>query len=209
MNEPSTRPSLLVRIRDCEDKEAWRQFVEIYAPMIYRFARRHGLQDADAADVTQEVLCDVADGARNLDYDSRRGMFRSWLYRVARNRLYKFARGQKRGHHASGDTQEQRLLQQQLSRDNGEAIWNHEYEQRVFAWAVKTVRPEFRDATWQAFWETAVNGRSGREVSKELDMSIGAVYMAKCRVLARLKEKIQEVRCAYETLPEILSGGKD
>jgi len=91
---PHTRPSLLVRIRDAADREAWRQFVELYAPLVYRFARRRGLQDADAADLTQDVLQAVARSSGRLEYDPRRGTFRGWLFTVDRNKLHTFLRRQ-------------------------------------------------------------------------------------------------------------------
>src|SRR3954447_25293336 len=87
---PKTRPSLLLRIRDARDGAAWAQFVQVYAPLIYAYARKHGLQDADAADVTQESLGVVAGAVRGLDYDPRRGSFRGWLFAVVRNRLRSF-----------------------------------------------------------------------------------------------------------------------
>src|ERR1700739_4499560 len=86
----TTRPSLLVRIRDAADHQAWSQFVEIYGPLVYGFARRLGLQDADAADITQEVLRAVAGAARKLVYDPRRGSFRGWLRTVVRNKVRNF-----------------------------------------------------------------------------------------------------------------------
>src|SRR3954467_4923767 len=89
-SSPQTRPSLLVRIRDAGDRAAWLQFVEIYAPLVYRFARQRGLQDADAADLAQEVLQAVAAAGRRLEYDPARGTFRGWLFTVARNRLHNF-----------------------------------------------------------------------------------------------------------------------
>ena len=87
---PLTRASLLVRLRDGHDREAWRQFVELYAPLVYSFARQRGLQDADAADLMQDVLRAVVMNAGRLDYDPRRGTFRAWLYTVTRNKLANF-----------------------------------------------------------------------------------------------------------------------
>ena len=93
---PITRPSLLFRIRDAQDRQAWNQFVDIYAPLIHRFSKRSGLQDADAADLTQEVLQSVHDAIGRLDYDPGRGKFRSWLFTVARNRIKNFMKRQSR-----------------------------------------------------------------------------------------------------------------
>ena len=102
---PPTRPSLLVRLRDARDAQAWAQFVQVYAPLVYGFARRQGLQDADAADLTQEVLHTVARSISRLDYDPRRGSFRGWLFTVVRTRLSNF-RDRWRTHpdRGSGDT---------------------------------------------------------------------------------------------------------
>ncbi len=83
----TTRPSLLLRIRDARDAAAWSQFVELYAPLVYGFARKHGLQDADAADLTQDVLRAVARSARSLEYDPRRGTFRGWPFTIVRHKL--------------------------------------------------------------------------------------------------------------------------
>src|SRR5437868_10770601 len=83
-----THPSLLLRIRDSGDRQAWAEFVDVYGPLVYGFARRHGLQDADAADLTQEVLHAVAAAVGRLDYDPQRGSFRGWLFTAVRNRLH-------------------------------------------------------------------------------------------------------------------------
>src|ERR1700676_5432926 len=85
---PATRASLLVRLRDSQDHDAWREFVRLYAPVVYRFARRKGLQDADAADLTQEVLRGVSSSVRA--FDPQFGLFRSWLFTLAHRRLYDF-----------------------------------------------------------------------------------------------------------------------
>src|SRR4029079_1988400 len=88
MNQsPETRASLLLRIRDAQDHLAWTDFIDIYAPLIHAYSRNRGLQDADAADVTQEVLRAVAVHAERFDYDPARGSFRGWLFRVTLNKL--------------------------------------------------------------------------------------------------------------------------
>ncbi|HMC88034.1 MAG TPA: sigma-70 family RNA polymerase sigma factor [Gemmataceae bacterium] len=193
-DSPVTRASLLLRIRDGQDKEAWRQFVEIYASLIYGFARKRGLQDADAADLMQDVLRSVASAVGRLDYDPRRGSFRSWLYTVTRNKLYSFLDGQRRHPRGSGDSRAQQLLEEQVGPDDSAAAWDQEYQRRLFAWAAERVRGEFQESTWQAFWQTAVEGRGPKDVARELNLSPGAVYVAKSRVIARLREKIQEVQ---------------
>src|SRR5438067_7207439 len=189
---PHTRPSLLVRIRDAADREAWRQFVDLYAPLVYRFARRRGLQDADAADLAQDVLSAVARSSERLEYDPRRGTFRGWLFTVARNKLHTFLRRQQRQRRRTEDVAVERLSEEPTAPGPDEAVlWEQEYQQRLFDWAAEQVRGHFQDRTWQAFWQTAVEGRAPREVAEALGLSVGAVYIAKSRVLARLKEQVQ------------------
>jgi RNA polymerase sigma-70 factor (ECF subfamily) len=186
---PLTRPSLLVRIRDSGDREAWRRFVEIYAPLVYKFARRNGLQDADAADLTQNVLQAVSGASKRLIYDPRRGTFRSWLYTVARNKLRNLLIARRRRNESANP----RLLDEQPAREEAE-LWDREYEQRLFEWAAEQVRDNFQENTWRAFWVTAVDGCSAADAARELGMSVGAVYIAKSRVLARLRDEIAKVQ---------------
>jgi RNA polymerase sigma-70 factor (ECF subfamily) len=189
---PATRVSLLVRLCDPQDAAAWSQFVDIYAPLVYGFARRHGLQDADAADLTQDVLQAVSGGIRRFDYDPRRGTFRGWLFTVLRNKLRNFLATQNRPGRGTGDTEAQHRLQSLPAREQDEtAWWDQEYERRLFCWAAEQVRGAFRESTWQAFWQTAVEGKSGPAVARTLGMSVAAVYLAKGRVMARLKEIIR------------------
>ncbi len=188
---PTTQPSLLLRIRDAQDALAWSQFADLYVPLIHSFARKYGLQEADAADVTQEVLRRIAHAVKDLNYDPRRGSFRAWLYTVVRNQVRK-SLGQRRPYDCgTGGTAAQILMEEQhFSEEDSTADWDAAYEKRMFAYAAAQVRGDFKDATWQAFWLTGVEGRSAKEVAKQLGMTVAAVYLAKGRVMARLKEQI-------------------
>jgi RNA polymerase sigma-70 factor (ECF subfamily) len=190
---PTTQASLLVRIRDAKDAAAWGQFVEVYAPLVYGFARKHGLQDADAADLTQDVLRSVSTAAKSLDYDPRRGSFRSWLFTVVRNKLRNFLAAGARKVQGSGDSAGQNLLAEVPAREETDQ-WEQEYEQQLFAWAVEQVRDSFSESTWQAFWLTAVEGQSAKGVAAELGMSVASVYLAKGRVVAKLKVQINQIQ---------------
>jgi RNA polymerase sigma-70 factor (ECF subfamily) len=193
-----TRASLLVRIRDPGDKEAWRQFVALYAPLIHRLARQRGMQDADAADLTQEVLRAVTAAAPGLDYDPKRGSFRGWLYRVTCNKIHDVRHSRQSRERGTGDSAMQRLLTEQPA-DQGEAErWEQEYQRHVFALAADAVRDGFEPVTWQAFWLVAVDGKSGEDAAKMLNLSVGAVYVAKSRVLARLKTQVQQLEAESE-----------
>jgi RNA polymerase sigma-70 factor (ECF subfamily) len=191
---PATRASLLYRLGDPHDEAAWTQFVELYAPVVYGYARKQGLQDADAADLCQEVLRAVAGAVGRLEYDPARGAFRNWLFTVVRRKLWNWRAAQQNRTPASGDTATHRLLEQHAAPEAEEAAWDAECEDRLFAWACTKVRCDVSEATWKAFWRTAIDGEPGKDVARELGMSVAAVYSARSRVVSRLKELIQSAR---------------
>src|SRR3984957_4560319 len=114
---PATRASLLVRLRDGGDAEAWREFVHLYAPVIYGFARKRGLQDADAADLMQDVLRSVSSAVHRLEYDPVRGTFRGWLFTVTRNKVFNFLESRRRRVQGSGDARVQQRLEEHAGAD--------------------------------------------------------------------------------------------
>jgi RNA polymerase sigma-70 factor (ECF subfamily) len=196
---PLTRVTLLTRLRDGSDADAWREFIRLYGPVVYGFARNRGLQDADAADLMQEVMRSIARNAGKMEYDPKRGTFRGWLYTVTRNKIYNFLNGQKNRPRASGDSGAQERLDAVPDRaDTPDADWDREYQRRLSAKAMERVRHEFHKATWEAFWGTAVEGRPAGEVGVGLKMSPGAVYVAKSRVLARLREEVKRIEAEAE-----------
>ena len=191
---PSTRASLLVRLRDPRDGAAWREFVDLYGPLVYGYARKQGLQDADAADLTQDVLGAVAGAVGRLEYDPQRGAFRNWLFTVVRRKLSNWRKARKNRPEGSGDTATHHLLELCPAPDAAEAEWDAEWERRLFAWACEQARREVTQATWQAFWKTAIDGQPGKQVAAELGLSVASVYHARSRVRARLKELVQSVK---------------
>ena len=191
-SSPPTRPSLLIRIRDHADRESWAEFVEVYAPLVYGFVRRQGLQDADSADLTQDVLRSVAGAISRLDYDPRKGSFRGWLFTIVRNRLRNELKRRQRREQGSGDSAIAAVIADQPADDDWEEQWNHDHEQRLFAWAAKRVQAEVESKTWQAFQYTTIEGRAAKEVAEELTMTVAAVYLAKSRVMTKLRELVRE-----------------
>jgi RNA polymerase sigma factor (sigma-70 family) len=192
---PATRQSLLLRLRDFQDEKAWSQFVEVYAPLIYAYVRKRGLQDADAADLTQVCIRKVSDHVGKFDYIPGRDSFRGWLFTIVRNKLHDFHARPKHLWQGSGDSQIRSLLENQPAPANGDASeWEREYEQSLFSWAADKVKPQVQPTTWQAFWQTAVEGRPGQEVAKNLGISLAAVYIAKSRVIVRLREAIRAMQ---------------
>lgn len=188
----ATRPSLLIRLRDSGDRRAWSEFVEIYGPLIYAYGRRRGLIDADASDLVQEVLRAVASASSRFAYDPGQGTFRGWLLTITRNELNRaLRRGRGRVCGAGGTTHLAILAEQSGEEDDDR--WDREHRERLFAWAADRARGGFRVSTWDAFWRTAVEGHPAEVVAKDLGMSAGAVYIARSRVLAKLRELIAAV----------------
>jgi RNA polymerase sigma-70 factor (ECF subfamily) len=189
---PPTRASLLVRLRDPRDESAWSQFVDIYAPVVYGYARKQGLQDADAADVAQEVLGAVAGAVGRLEYDPRRGSFRGWLFTVVRRKLANWRRKQRA--RPADQTQGEMQPLDQYPAPQSEAEWDTEWEQRLFAWACAQARREVAEETWRAFWRTVIDGQTGKQVAAELGLTLASVYHARSRVRSRLRELVQSVQ---------------
>jgi RNA polymerase sigma factor (sigma-70 family) len=183
---PDTRRSLLVRLRESTDDAAWAEFIGIYDPLVYRLARRRGFQDADARDLCQEVLRAVARAIDRWDPDPAKGTFRGWLFKIARNLMLNYLSSQRRHPKGTGDTDFQMMLEDS-------ALFDLEYKKIVFHRAADSIRHEFSDSTWQAFWMTGVEDVEVAHVSEQLNISPGAVYIARSRVLARLKERVREI----------------
>ena len=189
---PTTRPSLLLRLRDACDDGAWREFVALYGELVYQFARKRGLQDADAADVTQIVFHAVSQEIRRLEYDRHRGTFRGWLLVVTRNQVNKYLESARGINRPVVQLLNENVVDGCADPDAEAEHWEHEYQLRAFRLAVERVRVEFEDASWQAFWRTAVEGRPAKAVGESLGMSVGAIYTARSRVLRRVKMAIAE-----------------
>jgi len=191
---PLTRASLLVQIRDGTNHAAWREFVDLYGPVVYGFARKRGLQDADAADLMQDVLRSVSSAIGRLDYDRKQGTFRGWLFTITRNKVFNFLSARRIRPQASGDSTTNRILTQEPDGHDGSDTWELEYQRRLASLAMDRVKGEFQENTWRAFWLTAVESVAAPDAAKQLRMSPGAIYVAKSRVLARLKDEVEAMR---------------
>jgi RNA polymerase sigma factor (sigma-70 family) len=189
---PETRGSLLIRVRDPTDQLAWDEFVQIYRPAILRLARQKGMQDADADDVAQQILVAVAGAVEQREHDSTRAKFRTWLHRVARNAILNaLTRG--KPDRASGDSGLRALLDQHESPSGPDSdLLRLEHQREAFRWAARQVREEFQQAMWEAFWQTAIEGRAVEAVAKELAKNPGSVYAARSRVIRRIQDKVTE-----------------
>ena len=189
---PETRDSLLVRLADAADEAAWREFLEIYRPLIYRLACRQGLQDADAEDVTQQALLAVAGAIGRWRKGEFDGSFRSWLSCITRNLMTNFvARSRWRG--VGGTSFAEMLREQPADDEPSRLLVQQEYQAELFRWAAGRVRGEFHASTWDAFWRTTVEGESIAAVAEALSLSVGNVYAARSRIMARIKQKVRQI----------------
>ncbi|QEG21592.1 RNA polymerase sigma factor [Mariniblastus fucicola] len=191
MNEiPQTRASLLLRLGN-ESQNAWPEFLSIYESALYGFCRAKGLQDADARDVLQDVLTAVMKKLPDWDSDSSKGSFRGWLFRVARNIAIDEVKRKAKKVTASGDTQVGRMLAEVPGpNDPQDQSFETEYQRALLDWASSQVKNEVRENTWLSFRMTALEGQKAEQVAEALGVSVGTVYTAKCRVVARIRNVI-------------------
>lgn len=192
---PDTRNSLILRLPDSRDIDAWDQFVAIYEPLVYRLARAKGFQDADAREIVQEVLVAVSRAVERWDSDPELGRFRDWLFRIARNLMIKFMTRKKYRSIGSGDSGIAQLLDQHCDpNDQNSAEFDLEYRREVFRWAAEQVRTQVKPNTWQAFWLTSVENQSVDSVAGQLGLTSGAVHIARSRVRGRLRDAVAQLQ---------------
>jgi len=191
---PETRASLLIRLRQPGNQEAWREFASLYEPLIYRLAARKGFQHADAQDLLQDVLVAVARGIDRLELGDDKGRFRGWLFRISRNLIVNAVEKRQRLVLGSGDSDVcERLAQEPAISAQEQTAYVLEFRRELFHWAARGIRPEFQPTTWSLFWRTSVEGEPIADTARELGLSLGAAYAARCRVLARLRKKVEEL----------------
>ncbi|HBE67205.1 MAG TPA: hypothetical protein DDW52_03555 [Planctomycetaceae bacterium] len=184
---PETRSSLIANLQTATNQDAWHDFVELYEPFIYRQAVASGLQPADAGEVVQGVLLAVSQAIGGFTPDAGRARFRTWLYAVGRNICL-----QQLGRLRRNQTQP---LPEALDIDDSavDRVMQLDLRRRAFRWAADRVRGSFTDRTWHAFWRSSVDHVAVADVARELDMSVGAVYIARSRVMERLRQEVQQI----------------
>ena len=193
VSPPETRASLILRLQDTADVVAWDEFAEIYAPVVYRSARRQGLQAADADDLVQEVLAAVAQSVTQWLQRDDRGPFRKWLFRIARNTAIDFLTRRKHRAWAEGGDALSRKLDEVEAAADMSSQFDLEYCREVFLRASEIVRRQVSETTWQAFYRTSVLQESVESVGEHLGLRAGAVYIARSRVMKRLQQVVIEL----------------
>ena len=191
----TTRPNLLWAVRDAHNRQAWIDFFGLYAPMVSGFVRRLGLPDADAEDVTQEIMLIAHAALEKGTYRPEKGRFRAWLFGVARRQALIAHRARRRPSRAQMIARESGVNPLgQLEDPHAEAdrlIWKQEWRYAVLGEALKHVKRDAPPKEYQAFIHYAVERRPVEEVAKELGLSVSSVYVYKSRVLERLREWVE------------------
>ena len=191
----SISSTLLAQLRSGRP-EAWQRFVRLYSPVVYRWCRCSGVAADDAADVLQEVLASVARHLSDFHREGPHDSFTAWLAAITRNKVSDHYRRRRGRAEARGGTTAQRQMAEipQPPEPSQETIQpDAEAAACLTRRVLDTIRAEFEPGTWLAFWRTAVDGQSAAFVAEELKMSAAAVYMAKSRVLRRLRQALGEL----------------
>ena len=190
MQGPETRPSLIGSLADTSSQSGWSEFVRLYQPAIYRVAQLRGLQPADAEDLTQDVLAKVSHRIKGFD-PLEKGSFRGWLGKITRDMIVD--RFRRRVLDAgSGDSAAYDQLAQIPSPEETSTLIRTEVRRERLSQACDTIRCQFSEPVWMSFWLTAIEQRPISQVARMLNKSEGAVRVARCRVMNRLKEELRD-----------------
>ena len=180
----NTSTSLLLRLRQSDDREAWSRFVELYTPLIFYWGRKAGLQSHDASDLVQEVLTVMVRKLPEFEYDQSKS-FRGWLRTVTLN---KWRERNRRRSLAVVDVTESQLADVIGVKEDD--FWEVEYRQQLVRRALELMKSEFQPTTWHACYQYVISGRPADEVAREAGISVWTVYSAKSKLLRRLREEL-------------------
>lgn len=197
MTTPMTSPSLLNRLLDHKDADAWATFDSIYRPALDRLLTNWGLQTADRQEVIQETFAAVSKSLAGYRPQAENGSFRGWIAKITRNKMVDLLKAKQRLPQTAGGSDFQVWLAQ--CPDEGQVVegihalsrWDLESRRAVFAWAAREVQTKVQSKTWLAFQGTAIEGKSAKDVAHELGASVGWVYVSRSRVLTKLRETVQ------------------
>jgi RNA polymerase sigma-70 factor, ECF subfamily len=186
---PQTSASLLERLRDRADSDAWSRMVDLYSPLIRKWLGRYGLAQADVDDISQTVLSAVVANLPHFQHNGRVGAFRSWLRTITVNSVrQKFRADRKRPDSPGGRALIASLSEWEDPESHLSQLWDRAHDAHVLRTLLTWAEPEFETKTWQAFRRQVLDETQPRSVAAELDMTVNAVLIAKSRVMKRLRE---------------------
>lgn len=193
----TTSPSLLLRIRNPDDEDAWEQFLAIYTSIVRDYCFQRRLQIADVDDIVQEVMTTVTKAIKNFEYDPSKGRFRAWLGTVAANTIKS---------HLNKEAKRRKTTEKLNDLETGsttgidlahcadpDSEWVEIFSERIFRAACTRARPHFSDVTWNCFEAAWIQNESAGDIAKNLGIPIHSVYVNKSRVLKRLEAEIRQL----------------
>ena len=187
-----TSVSLLERLCFQPDEDSWKRFVDLYAPLIRGWLRHYSVMAEDAEDLAQEVMAVVVGELTRFQHNHRRGAFRSWLRTVTVNQLRSLWRTRQGPGAATGNSEMARMLDELADPNSSlSLLWDQQHDQHVVDRLMALIQPQFEPATWQAFRRVAIDGMKAATVAKELGISVNAVFLAKSRVINRLRQELR------------------
>ena len=186
----SVSSSLLDRLR-AQSPDAWDRFVDLFLPVLYQQGRRSGLQSADARDVAQEVLQAVSAGVGKFHRQGPHASFRGWLWTLSRNKIVDCLRRQGRMENAIGGSSAREWFDRLPAKEHAQC--EDRFSASLYRRGLELIQGEFTQRTWKAFWRLAVDGCTPADVADELGVSVNAIYLAKSRVLRRLREELGDM----------------
>ena len=190
----TTKVSLILRLQDASDADAWEQFVPIYHPLIWSVAKRLGISDEDANDACQNTLLRLSQVVHQWSPKKENSNFRGWLFRVARNcMLREFEKDKLRT--VAAVSQDGKQYLDQLVEDTPEADsrFQLEFRRQLFAVAVEAVRPSVKPSYWEAFRLSYIENIGIKETAERLSISVNTVYVARHRVLNQIREEVNQM----------------
>ena len=189
---PDTSPSLLIRIRNPEDKESWKTFERIYGAVVRDYCGYWNLQPADAEDITQEVLAAVANSIHKFDYDPQKGRFRGWLGTITSNKIKRWLTNKTNRRESQISMHSEAAEASDLVSDPDDN-WINSFCGVILKEACQLARVEFEDTTWKCFEETWIKHNSPQQTATALGVAVHSVYVNKSRILKRLEAIIQDL----------------
>ncbi len=181
----STSVSLLKRLQSDQKEIAWERFVELYAPLIFYWAKKHGLNATDQTDLVQEVLVIVQSKLEEFQYDPQR-RFRGWLRTITLNKANDFHRRNAR----RPESGHEETIIQVTTENEADLFAEQEYRRFLVKRALNVMQSEFPESTWKACYQSVVEGQTAAEIARDLNITVNMVYLAKSRVLWRLREEL-------------------
>ncbi len=189
-SEETTRLSFLRRLSDRSDKLSWTEFHNRYGELLYRYARRCGASQEEAEDVVQEVEMYIFKAMDDFQYDASKGRFRAYLRSAVVHAMGRRVTKQSRREARLDPHTLDSLLEDE---DREDDRWEHEWRLHCLRWAFRSVAREFEPVTLEAFRQHVLSNRPVQETAAHLGLSPASVYQAKCRILKRLKERIDSM----------------